>query len=347
MENTSAFSSLYHSPSPFNITLGIMYLLNTVVGIVGNFLVVFIVYKNKNMHTTTNYLLSNLAAADFMSLIFCPIPLAVDLSNNHIGGRTGQFICKVFTGGFLSQLAKSVAFSSIILLAAERYHAIVTPFDTRFKLRKDNVGLAIGIIWATAVVICGPFVIWSEFDEKSKRCLDPWAIKKASSMKPYITTVVVTFVCAACILFYCYAQILRGIYITKTVCSENVAVTDQTQLVAKKKLAVMSVSVTVSFCICYAPSVLFQQFLAFENTEEVILNYKTLYVVHSVVRFILYLGSSLNLLFYAFQSSSYRENLKRIIKRSATVVVIAVNEIEMANGRRQAGAFPVINSSLK
>ena len=326
-----------------------MYLLNTVVGIVGNFLVVFIVYKNKNMQTTTNYLLSNLAAADFMSLILCPIPLAVDLSNNHIGGRTGQFICKVFTGGFLSQLAKSVAFSSIIVLATERYYAIMAPFDTRFNISKDNVGLAIGIIWATAMVICGPFVIWSEFDEESNRCLDPLSLEKASSMKPYITAVVVTFVCVAYILFYCYAQILRGIYITKTVCSENVAVSDQTQLVAKKKLAVMSVSVTISFCTCYAPSVFFQQYLAFANSEEVILNYETLYFVHSVLRFILYLGSSLNPLVYAFQSSSYRKNVKHvfIVKRRATVGVIAVNEIEMANGRRQAGAFPVINSSLE
>ena len=70
------------------------------------------------------------------------------------------------------------------------------------------------------------------------------------------------------------------------------------------------------------------------------LNYETLYVVHSVVRFILFLASSLNPLFYAFQSSSYRENLKRIsiLNRSPAVGVVSVNVMPV----ERAGVLPVI-----
>lgn len=343
MENMSMFSSYYHSPSPFNITLGITYLLTILVGTIGNFLVIFIVHRNKNMHTTTNYLLCNLAAADFMSLVFCPIPMAVYLSRSHVSGHAGQFICKLFTGEFLSQVPKSAAFTALIFLATERYRAIVTPFDTRFKLREDNVGFAIGITWIIAVVVNVPFVALSEFNEVTNRCLHPWTIEKAASEKPYITTVALTFVVVFCLLVYCYAQILRGIYITETVCSGNVAAGEVTQMKAKKKLAVISVSVTVSFCICYAPSVFFQLYLAFAGNEEVKLNYETLYVVHSVVRFILFLASSLNPLFYAFQSSSYRENLKRIsiLNRSPAVGVVSVNVMPV----ERAGVLPVIEMS--
>ena len=41
-------------------------------GIVGNGIVIAIVRKTPSMHTTTNYLLVNLAVADLLSLIFCP-----------------------------------------------------------------------------------------------------------------------------------------------------------------------------------------------------------------------------------------------------------------------------------
>ena len=108
-----------------------------------------------------------------------------------------------------------------------------------------------------AVVVNVPFVVLSEFNEVTNRCSHPWTIEKAASEKPYITTVALTFVVVFCLLVYCYAQILRGIYITETVCSGNVAAGEVTQMKAKKKLAVISVSVTVSFCICYAPSVFF------------------------------------------------------------------------------------------
>ena len=329
MENISAFSSLYHSFSPFNITLGLFYLLNIVVGFVGNFLVVFIVYRNKNMHTTTNYLLTNLAAADFIALFFCSIPLVVDLSNSHVTGHGGQFICKVFTGNFLSQWPKSAAFTTLILLATDRYFAIVRPFETRFKLRKDNVGSAIGIVWITSLLCCLPFVAVSEFNETLRRCLNPWAIEKALSMKPYIMVIASTFVGVACLLIYCYAEILKGIYITKTVCSGQVGVTDPVQLTAKKKLTVISVSITLSFCICYAPSVFFQLYLAFNDFKLLEKNYESLYVIQKAVRFILYLGSSVNPLLYAFQSSRYRNNLKSILTLKRSPRVNVYNERNM------------------
>ena len=345
MENTSVFTGLCHKRSPFNITLGIMYLLIMAAGMFGNFLVIFIAYKNKDMHTTTNYLLCNLALADFMSLVFCAIPMAVDLSNIHASRLAGQFLCKTLTGSFLSQLAKCAAFISLIFLATDRYYAIIAPLnDTRLRLRRSNVGFAIGFTWVAAFMFCFPFVVWSEFNEQSNRCLDPWAIEKASSMKPYITTVALTFVGATCLLMYCYVQILRGIYITKTVCSGNVAAIDQTDLGVKKKLAVTSVSVTVGFSTCFSPSVFFQLYLALESTEK--LDYETLYAVHCLARFILYLGSSLNPLFYAFQSSSYRKNLKLFFTKKITSTVgvaVAVGGIEMAGLRKPNGRCVIEN----
>ncbi|XP_068741891.1 galanin receptor 2a-like [Montipora capricornis] len=342
----AVFSSYHNSKSAFNVTLWTLQEMIVVVGIIQNALILFIVLKNKTMHTTTNYLLANLAAADLVSLIFCPIRMALDITDNHIGGMAGQVICKAFTGNFLPKLAKCAGFTSLIFLATDRYNAIATPFIIRYRLTKNNIGFAIGLTWALAVTFCLPFVIWSDFNEKTKRCLDPWSIEKGASMKIYIMAINIMFLGGACLLMFCYVQILRGIFITRTICSGNVACGDHAQLAAKKKLAQTSLVVSVSFCTCYSPSLFFQLYLALtapETVETVNQNYETMYVVHSLASFILLLGSCLNPLLYAFQSSNYRENLKRIFTKKtrrctvgpATVGLEFIKNTSMKCNRRQ------------
>ena len=339
MVNASAFFSYHNSSSAFNVVLWTIYAFIVVTGIFQNGIILFIVCKNKTMHTTTNYLLSNLAAADLVSLIFLPVSMVVDITGINISGITGKVVCKAFTGNFLLKVAKTAGFSSLIFLATDRYYAIVTPFDIRFRLTKDNVAFAICLTWALAVPVCLPFVIWSKFDEGARRCLGPWSIEKAVPNRFYIVTIAALFVGGSGLLIYCYAQILRGIFITRTVCSGNITCNDHVQLAAKKKLTVTSLVVSVSFWICYSPSICFQLCLAFISPETVRNNYEMFYAIHSLGKLILFLGSSLDPLLYAFQSFSYRKHLKDIFtkERKRRVRETVGKEIEMANVERKGG----------
>lgn len=51
-------------------SLGVFSIL-LITGLVGNFLVMFVVLRNESMRTMTNYFLVNLALSDFMVLLFC------------------------------------------------------------------------------------------------------------------------------------------------------------------------------------------------------------------------------------------------------------------------------------
>ena len=335
MVNASAFFSYHNSSSTFNVVLWTIYAFIVVTGIFQNVIILFIVCKNKTMHTTTNYLLSNLAAADLVSLIVLPVSMVVNITGINLSGITGQVVCKAFTGNFLLKVPKTAGFSSLIFLATDRYYAIATPFDIRFRLTKDNVGFAIGLTWALAVPVCLPFVIWSEFNEGTKHCLGPWSIEKAVANRFYIATIAALFVGGSGLLIYCYGQILRGIFITRTVCSGNIHGNDHVQLRAKKKLTVTSLAVSVSFWICYSPSICFQLCVAFISPETVRNNYEMFYVLHSLGKLVLFLGSSLDPLLYAFQSFSYRKNLKAIFtkERKARVQEAVGKEIEMAKSK--------------
>ena len=70
----------------------LFYVVTIVVSIVGNVLVIFIVWKNKRMRTTTNYYIVNLAVSDLMVTLTCTwVHLVSDVSE---GWVLGAFFCK-------------------------------------------------------------------------------------------------------------------------------------------------------------------------------------------------------------------------------------------------------------
>ena len=113
MANVSVSTySFYDSASSFNVILAILYSLIVVIGLVGNCFVITIVGKTRSMITPTNILLVNVAFADIISLIWCPIPLAINLSGKHVSERAADLICKFFTARLRCHLCDCFSYLS-------------------------------------------------------------------------------------------------------------------------------------------------------------------------------------------------------------------------------------------
>lgn len=70
----------------------IFYVMTILVSIVGNVLVICIVWKNKRMRTTTNYYIVNLAVSDLLVTVSCTwVHLITDVTE---GWVLGAFFCK-------------------------------------------------------------------------------------------------------------------------------------------------------------------------------------------------------------------------------------------------------------
>lgn len=75
-------------------------------GVIGNLLLLNVVFKNRALHTPTNYILSNMIVADTLTLVFCPAMfICGDFFQNFILGTLG---CK--GDGFLQGSVKPKAF---------------------------------------------------------------------------------------------------------------------------------------------------------------------------------------------------------------------------------------------
>ena len=83
----------YIFPEPADWVLIILYLVVFVVGLVGNFLVCFSVWRNPSMRTVTNYFIVNLAVADFMVILVCLPPTVIE--DVALTWYMGRVMCKI------------------------------------------------------------------------------------------------------------------------------------------------------------------------------------------------------------------------------------------------------------
>lgn len=83
----------YIYPSRFEWVLIAFYVVVFVVGIIGNFLVCFAVWRNASMRTVTNYFIVNLAIADFLVILICMPPTVLgDITETWY---MGSVMCKI------------------------------------------------------------------------------------------------------------------------------------------------------------------------------------------------------------------------------------------------------------
>lgn len=108
-----------------------------VAALLGNFLVLWIVYKNRNLRTIPNQFVVSLALADILMASICAPPcLSVLIS----GQRTfGEFVCQL--QGFAIASLACVSLLTMTLVAINRYFLIVQPqlYQRVFTPKKTKI----------------------------------------------------------------------------------------------------------------------------------------------------------------------------------------------------------------
>ncbi|XP_068740088.1 QRFP-like peptide receptor [Montipora capricornis] len=312
MKNNTTRLSLYEFISTQDILFASLYSFIIIFGVTGNCLVIIIVRKTPSMHTTTNYLLMNLAVADLVTLLFCPGLYDFALTSVRLQGLTGDLICKLFAGNAIIQISINASVLTVCTIAVERYLALVKPFHTTLRMSKTSVGYVVAMLWIVAVVSCIPDITTNTFNiSASSRypCKHPWTLQEYTFQKPYIIFTCICFgFVSSLVVSFCYIGIVRGLYFTKTICSASTITEAERR--EKKQLARLLVWLSLAFAICILPYVVFFMFLGFADTSIVQSNYDKLYFLYRIFQFLLISNSFWNPILYACQSSNYRNRLR-------------------------------------
>ena len=274
-----------------------------VVGLIGNSLILTVVKKKRYMHTTTNFLLANLALADLLTLLWCIPGIALQYVT-HPGGVLGDILCKFITMNHLAGISLLVAGLTLTLVSVERYNALVNPLNVRLRLTKENVRYPIAIMWIFGFIFVLPLFVVEHWNETRQSCVLHW--KKPSSTI-YWSLLVMLVTIAFFVVCFCYFNIVRGLYFTKKICSEPSGQPSQVEEIqAKRKIVKLSITITVIFMACFFPYVV-ATVLDVSITSE----------LYRVVFFLVYCNCCVNPICYALQSSNYRTAFKETVRKRA------------------------------
>ena len=263
-------------------------------------MVIRIVHKTRQMHTPTNYLLANMAVSDVITILLFLCNNFTEDQLGRVSHKFATFACKALN---IVGICITVSSITLTVLALERYHALLKPFRTELRLSEDNVKKAIVFIWTTSVVICFPQFFFAEWSEKRISCVEPFDISKFYTLL-YFTIVIMQ----STIMFFCYGSLIRGLYFTATICSEN----DEEGNSEKKKLVLTFLLASLAFLIGYGPSIVLYILVASVDNEQ---NYDSepYSVFAALSPFLFDLTLCLNPILYAFRSSSYQQEFKRLL----------------------------------
>lgn len=307
-----------YSVEAVDVVFAVLYGFVVFIGLIGNCLVIIVVYRTRSMHTTTNFLLVNLAVSDVITLLWCPRTYSFAFYPIHPTGSLGDYICKIFTGNAIISVAIASSVLTLTILATERYHALMKPMQTELRLTLERVKYAIGIVWIAAILISLPDFSQNKYSERYGRCVCPFSLQIANSLKEHVICTVILLGCFPfLILAYCYFQIIRGLFFKNTVCSRAPSGSSDHQ--TKKRLAKLLISVTAAFYVCYLPYGVFIMYIALQNRSKLVADEKTLSVLLRLFEFLVTSSSCLNPILYAFRSSNYWEGFKKIFAKHNAV----------------------------
>ncbi|XP_020916479.1 type-1 angiotensin II receptor B [Exaiptasia diaphana] len=279
-----------------------------IIGIIGNSFVVIIVAMINSMKTTTNLLLVNVAIADIIMLMLTAIHMILS--------RTipfdNSFLCKVIDANTLSNIALMATSLTLTVLSVERYHALVKPMKISRRLTLENVLFVIVGVWIVSAVMNLPIFIYIDFDPNQRRCSPG---NNNGSLLVSVGGIVLTMtIIPFIVIAFCYTKIVAELYFSKTICKPhgNPGLI-QEDLLAKKKLVKLLITITVVFFIAFVPYGVLQISI-FGLTGARKYNQDMVNLARVMI-YLLPVHSSINPFLYSLQSNNYRQGFKILIKK--------------------------------
>lgn len=268
----------------------------TLVGIIGNIFVIYVILRQSRMRTCANMLFLNLACADLAFLFFCN-PVQIALFIYRFNFPWNNFICKGME--YLTYVTMSVSIYSLVAIGAFRCFAIHFPFKSNQILTKRNAMITSALVWLVMALI-NLFLLLNFHVTKNKECT-----VTGTGYEVYLIIIgIIDFILPVIMISTVTALIIRTLRKASHLQQGSMSCSNQdrepTGRASHRRLIITLCSVVAVFLICWLPfqmnTVVFQYFQikvgGTWNMTGIILAYS---------------NSSLNPIIYNFVSDEFRK----------------------------------------
>ncbi|XP_028290395.1 type-1 angiotensin II receptor A [Gouania willdenowi] len=294
----------------------IVYGCNFVIGIIGNSMVVAVIYCYMKLKTVANIFVLNLAVADLTFLITLPMWATFTATGYH--WPFGGFLCKASAGLVIFNLYTSIFF--LTALSIDRYLAIVHPVRSRRFRTVVYARITCVVIWIFAFLLSVPTALTRDVhnitnsnntvcailhpSKENARTLKE--IQLANSLMKSLLGFLVPFI----IIITCYCLIGRALVGAKHIQKSSRSRDDE--------VLVMLAAAVLAFFLCWVPHQVFH-FLQLLTQLILVENCAILEIIDTAMPFticIAYLNSCINPIVYGFVGRNFRKNLLRLLRCS-------------------------------
>ena len=275
---------------------------------IGNLLVTIICLKTPNLRTSTNYYIVNMAVSDLLCsglnwLLY--VTEGMLTSKEFITGPLASVVCKL--GMYCRGVSQVVSVLSLVLIAVDRYIAIVFPLKTVLLVGGGGKRVLLLLLTWIIPVLCGiPYFIYTDtvkVDDQTY-CRILWS-----------TLVNAIFNVSGFVVFYCTPLILMIILYRRIVKTLKKRKETQGSVNSKRqgqhqKITKILISIVVAFFVCWTPLCIY---LALKMLHpELFLKDKCKSSVTLLFYVFPSLSTAINPIILFFFSTNYRQALKSL-----------------------------------
>jgi len=285
--------TLYVVPISFAIIL--------LIGLVGNTLVIFVVMANPQMKNTTNLLILNLAVADLLFVLVCVPFTASDYVLMY--WPFGLLWCR--TVQYLIYVTAYVSIYTLVLMAGDRFLAVVFPVASLSYRTNANARMAIGITWLVTLLSVSPVWLAHNLIAANSHTYCYYDRDNYSFEAFHISFFVSSFALPVCLIILMYLGMLSRLW-------RPTLRTSREGLKAKKRVTGLVLAVILSFVVCWAPiqTVLLHKAVSTGSTWD---SHPHLIVFQITAHVLAYTNSCLNPLLYAKMSNNFRRGFSQLL----------------------------------
>ncbi|XP_029283128.1 neuropeptide Y receptor Y2, like [Cottoperca gobio] len=284
-----------------------------VLGVLGNSLVIYVIYRFKSLRTVTNFFIANLAVADLLVNTLClPFTLVYTLQGEWKFGSTLCFMLPYAQG-----LAVHVSTVTLNVIALDRHRCIVYHLETR--MRKDVCFGVIALTWVLSAVLASPLAIFREYGSFTLEpghsiqvCTEKWPGKNTDGTVYSISMLILQYFLPLSIISFAYARIwskLRSHVSPAEAGGSSSAGSDRHR--RRRKTTKMLVTMVVVFAVSWLPFHAFQLATDIDSTVLDMRDFRLLYTVFHVVAMC---STFANPLLYGWMNRNYRAAFLSVFK---------------------------------
>ena len=249
--------SCYLNPTAEKIGKTFAYCLIVFVSLAGNTVIGIIVYKTKTMRKPINFLIVNMAMSDLLiPILLIPTDIQLLYINSWlIGGPLGEALCKLVS--FLPSVSLIVSIQSLVLIAVDRFGAVVFPLRSPL-ISSKLCPFFILATWIIAMAFFSPYLFAFKLDVEYPGglvCRLRWkeVFGESSSYHNYFVPVLMIFYFIPLVLISILYIIIYIKLKSQKAPGEQSGNAGQQRQQRERNVLKMAIAIVLGFAVCWMP----------------------------------------------------------------------------------------------